>query len=119
MDLTEEKAKEILDFLAKKFGYDEFALNGKEIGIIKENDPQFVQFVALSATKEPNYAWITLNDWLDFEQSYVKCLKIMLIVAEKGYSITAYYHKNNFIKPFTTLEELLIAYDLEIGHAMS
>ena len=116
MDLSEEKAKEVLDFLAKKFGYDKFVLNGKEIGVIKENDPPFVQLVALPATKEPNYAWITLNDWLDFEQSYAKCLKIMLIVVEKGYSITAYYHKNNFIAPFTTLEELLVAYDLETGY---
>ena len=124
MDLTEDKAKKILDFLAKKFGYDEFVLNGQQIGIIKKNDPQFIQFVALHATKTPDHCWIMSNGWYDFEQveidySYAKCLKMMLAVAKKGYSITAYYNKNNFIKPYITLEELLITYDLETGYAMS
>lgn len=120
MDLTENKAKEILDFLTKKFGYDEFVLNGKEIGVIRKNNPQFVQFIALHATKTPDHCWIMSNDWYDFEPvevdySYAKCLKMMLVVAKEGYSITSYYNKNHFIKPFTTLEELLISCDLENG----
>lgn len=132
MELSEEKTKHILDFLAKKFGYDEFALNDKQIGLIKKNDSQFVTFYAI---KEPNYYWITPNgllynangSWLGFKpieaKSYVKCLKMMLMLVEKGYLITTYnafynnFIYNNFIAPFTTLEELLIEYDLDTRHA--
>lgn len=123
MKLSEDKAKEILDFLARKFGYDEFVLNDKQIGLTKKNDPQCVTFYAI---KEPNYYWITLNgllyningSWCGFTpveaKTYVKCLKMMLMLVEKGYLITTYNaFYNIFIAPFTTLEELLIEYDLE------
>lgn len=114
MDLTEDKAKQVLDFLAKKFGYDEFALNGKtnRICVLKKNGSSIIRFNIR--------AWIFPNSWHDFEpvSSYAKCLKMLLAAAKKGYSITTYYDIKDFIKPFTTLEELLIAYDLEIGHTI-
>ena len=113
-DLTEDKAKQVLDFLAKKFGYDEFVLNGKNnrICVVKKNGSHIIQFNIR--------AWIFPNNWHSFEpvSSYAKCLKMLLIAAKKGYSITTYYDIKDFIKPFATLEELLIAYDLEIGHTI-
>ena len=112
MDMTEEKAKEILDFLAKKFGYDEFALNSmtNRICVVKKNGSSIIRFNIC--------AWIFPNSWHDFEpvNSYAECLKMLLAAAKKGYSITTHYNINDFIKPFATLEELLIAYDLEIGY---
>ena len=117
MDLSEDKAKHILDFLTKKFGYDEFSLydkkndknNKNRICVIKKDGYYVVRFIR---------AWMLSNSWHDFEpaSSYAECLKMLLAAAEKGYSITTYYDKDDFIKPFTTLEELLIAYDLETGY---
>ena len=110
MDLSEDKAKCILDFLTKKFGYDKFVLNDQfnKISVIKKNGYHVVRSI---------HAWMLSTDWHDFEpvSSYAECLKMLLVAAEKGYSITTYYDKDDFIKPFTTLEELLIAYDLETG----
>ena len=110
MDLSEDKAKHILDFLTKKFGYDKFVLNGQynKICVIKTDGYYVVRSI---------HAWMLSNSWHDFEpaSSYAECLKMLLAAAEKGYSITTYYDANDFIKPFTTLEELLIAYDLETG----
>ena len=109
--MTESKAKEILDFLAKKLGYDEFVLNGtyNKICVVKKVNFSIIRFDIR--------AWIFPNNWHDFEpvSSYAECLKMLLAAAKKGYSIATHYDVNNFIEPFTTLEELLIAYDLETG----
>ena len=115
--MTENTAKEILNFLAKKFGYDEFVLydknNRNRMCVIKKDGSRVVQFNIC--------AWMLSNSWHNFEpvSSYAECLKTLLATAKKGYSITTRYNVNDFIKPFATLEELLISYDLEIGHAMS
>ena len=115
MRLNEEKAKEILDFLAKKAGYERV-----EIFLYSESQ-YWLEFCG----KRNGCLVLAYDNILDCyknlyfrENSYVACLKRMLELSNKNFSIVTddlyyKYKETCVVKPYTTLEELLIRHDLE------
>ena len=120
MDLTEDKAKEILDFLARKAGY-------CKLSIICKYDPdksrQFiiackpklnldntlydVDYVLYAAHhSRPDFLTISIRS-----MSYANALKTVLKLSKNGKDI---FCRNNLILPVhTSLEEIIIKMDLE------
>ena len=115
MRLNEEKAKEILDFLAKKAGYERV-----EIFLYSESQ-YWLEFCG----KRNGCLVLAYDNILDCyknlyfrENSYVACLKRMLELSNKNFSIVTddlyyKYKETCVVEPYTTLEELLIRHDLE------
>lgn len=115
MHINEKQAKRILDFLAKKAGYE-----CVEIFLYSES-----QYRLEFCEKWNSYFVLAYDNildcykYLDFrDNSYVACLKRMLELSNKNFSIVTdglyyKYKETCVVEPYTTLEELLIRYDLE------
>ena len=121
MELGEEKAKEILDFLVKKAGYCELSIRSR-YGHYKSS--QFVitckpkldldntlydidyQLWYAANHSFPNFSIISLRS-----MSYTNALKTVLKLSRSGKDI---FCRNNLILPVhTSLEEIIIKMDLE------
>ena len=122
--MTEKQAKKILDFLASKIRHAVFTLKFS-------NDRPFagVEYVtgsclcssfkiSMPGDKEKH---VLASNF----KSYKRCLERLLDLSKDGYSIEVYVdgtlYKNNmfqcvqFLKPFSTLEQLLIESDLALA----
>ena len=114
--ITEGRAKEILDFLAKKYGY----INGFEKITLseiagKEDTLSLIHCVVVDSTclKVDSLDWLLRKAGID--RSYKSVLEFMLDIVNDGFSIGAFYHKliDCFLKAHTTLEEILVEIDLK------
>lgn len=121
-NITEEKAKEILDFLARKYGY----INGfekitlseivdKEDTLSKENMLLLICCVVVDSTCSKDDSLDFLLRKADIDRSYKSVLEFMLDIVSDGFSIGAFWHKRSdcFLKAHTTLEEILVEMDLK------
>ena len=122
MDLSEDKAKEILDFLAREAGYCKLFIRRK---YSYEKSRQFV--VACKVKLElddtlydldhqlyaanrlcPNFLIVSLKS-----MSYVNALKTILKLSKDGKDI---FCRNSLMLPaYTSLEEIIIKMDLKDG----
>ena len=105
--MTEEKAKEILDFLARKAGCVEVDIRISEvdgIGIIGCISSNLIKFRALIAG---NILRITSKDC-----SYAECLRKIFKMSKAGYAIKIYAWQNLFLEANTDLENILVEMDL-------
>ena len=117
MQLSEDKAKEILDFLAKKAGY-EWA----EISWYPEYKYRLEfcgSWIGCFILAYDNI--LDCYRYLDFkDNSYVVCLKRIIELSSKNFSIvTDSFHSSHnketcVVEPCTTLESLLVEYDLSV-----
>lgn len=124
MRLSEKQAKKILEFLANKIKHAVFTLKFS-------NDRPFagINYVAGQCSCS-SFKVFRPSDKeryvLDKNfKSYKQCLEHLLDLSKDGYSIEVYVdgtlYKNNmfqyaqFLKPFSTLEQLLIESDLALA----
>ena len=117
--MTEEKAKEILDFLAKKYGYAEGFENldettGSKIDI---NVLRQLLLIYCVAVKDENKEVNSLDCLFGKTKKQMNCksvLEFMLDIVSAGYNIGAFYHRygDYMLKSHTTLEEILVEMDL-------
>lgn len=117
--MTEDKAKKILDFLAKKAGYRELSIKSK-YGSDKVS--QF--FIVCKRKLEPNDVfydvdyrlYVAYHLYQDFSiisigsKSYANALKTMLEISKDGKDIFCRY--SLMLPARTNLEEILIEMDL-------
>ena len=122
MDLSEDKAKKILDFLAKKAGYRELSIRSKYCSdkanhffiICKQKlEPDDVFYdvdyrLYVANHLYPNFSIISINS-----KSYANALKIMLEMSKDGKDIFCRY--SLMLPARTNLEEILIEMDLKNG----
>ena len=121
MDMTEEKAKEILDFLAKKFGYD-------GIQLYKYNDfwtNVFGNKLFYIICITHNYCTngLTATSFLYGKSGfaimvpnlYDEALKQLIKISSAGEEITNGDRSKVFLPAYSSLEEILIEMDLENG----
>ena len=118
--LTEEKAKEILDFLAKKYRYAGFE-NLDKIDL-DEDEVKRLAIVACVVVKDDNKKVDSKEvNSLDYlfrktkkQMNYKSILEFMLDIVSAGYNIGAFYHRygDYMLKSHTTLEEILVEIDL-------
>ena len=142
MQLDEIKAKEIIIWLANKVGYDSVKLelktdynNGKTCYNLKF----FNSFDKKDNSYLKTFDWndTSINDHIHFLEfhgsytTYLDCLNLISKLSNKGYEIYAEtsYHNHTLItnannadayfptliKPHTSLESLLIEYDLDVS----
>lgn len=118
-DLTEDKAKEVLDFLAKKAGYCKLSIKCK---YGSDKSRQFI--IACKRKLEPNDVfydvdyrlYVAYHLYQDFSiisigsKSYANALKIMLEMSKNGKDIFCRY--SLMLPARTNLEEILIKMDL-------
>lgn len=117
--MTEDEAKEILDFLAKKYGYAEGfesldETTGSKIDI---NPSRQLSLVYCVAVKDDRTEVNSLDCLFGKTKKQMNCksiLKFMLDTVSAGYNIGAFYHKygDYMLKSRTTLEEILVEMDL-------
>ena len=120
--LTDDKAKEILDFLARKYGYTGFE-NFDKIDLDEYEKMKCLTIVSCVIVKDDSKKSDSKKvDSLDFifgktkkQMSYKSVLEFMLDIVSAGYNIGAFYHKyeDYFLKAYTTLEEILVEMDLK------
>ena len=117
--MTEEKAKEILDFLAKKYGYAEGFENldettGSKIDINVLRQLLLIYCVAVKDENKEVNSLDCLFGKTKKQISYKSVLEFMLDIVSAGYNIGAFYHRygDYMLKSHTTLEEILVEMDL-------
>ena len=120
MYLTEEKAKEVLDFLVEKAGYRELSIRSKygsdkvsQFFIIckRKLEPDDVFYDVDYRLYATNHSYPTFVIIAIRSKSYVNALTTMLEMSKHGKDI---FCRNNLILPVhTSLEEILIEMDLE------
>ena len=119
--MTEKQAKKILDFLASKIKHAVFTLkltNAWPFAGVKYVAGQYL-CSSLKVSRPDNKERYVLTD--NFE-SYKRCLEHLLDLSKYGYSIEVYSLEVNtyphecvqFLKPFSTLEQLSIESDLAL-----
>ena len=110
MDLTEEKAKEVLDFLARKLGYESFSLS-RGWGICKV--PKHKMY-----NKDPGYDRLCLYCYVPYfmtrkTKTYVQALDAMLEMSKDGKDIWCGVPAMVYLPASSSLEQVLIRMDLE------
>ena len=106
--MTEEKAKDILDFLARKVGCLRVDIRRPHenykgfIGCISSNPTRF-RVLANGTTA----MCITSKDC-----SYAECLRKIFKMSKAGYAIKIYAWQNLFLEANTDLENILVEMDL-------
>ena len=116
MRLNEKKAKKILDFLASKIKHAVFTLKLSNTwpfaGVNYVAGQCFCSSFKVSRHDKEKYV-------LDINfKSYKQCLEHLLDLSKDGYSIEVYgypYKYVQFLKPFSTLEQLLVENDLSLA----
>ena len=121
MGMTEDKAKEILDFLAKKFGYD-------GIQLYKHNDFWTNVFgnklFYIRCITHSNYTNNVTDASFLYGKSgvaimvpnlYDEALKQLIEISSAGEEITNSNRSKVFLPAYSSLEEILIEMDLENG----
>lgn len=118
--LTEEKAKEILDFLAKKYGYAGFDCFNEtaDSRIIDINASRQLELAYCVSVKDDSKEVNSLDCLFGKTKKQMNCksiLDFMLDTVSAGYNIGAFYHKygDYMLKSHTTLEEILVEMDLK------
>lgn len=118
--LTEEKAEEILDFLAKKYGCVEGfesldETTGSKIDINPSRQLSLVYCVAVKDDSTEVNSLDGLFGKTKKQMSYKSVLEFMLDTVSAGYNIGAFYHRygDYMLKSHTTLEEILVEMDLK------
>lgn len=118
--MTEDKAEEILNFLAKKYGYAGFDCFDEtaDSKIIDSNASRHLELVYCVAVKDESKEVNSLDCLFGKtkkQMSYKSVLEFMLDIVGNGFSIGAFYHKygDYLLRAHTTLEEILIEMDLE------
>ena len=117
MDLDEKQAKQILDFLASKIKHAVFTLK-----LINAWPFAGVNYVvglclcsSLKVSRPDNKEIYVLTD--NFK-SYKQCLEHLLDLSKDGYSLEVDVYPLKcvqFLKPFSTLEQLLVESDLALA----
>lgn len=117
--LTEEKAEEILDFLAKKYGYAGFECIDEttDSRIVDINAPIQLSLIYCVAVKDESKDVNSLDCLFGKTKKQMNCksiLEFMLDTVSAGYNIGAFYHRygDYMLKSHTTLEEILVEMDL-------
>lgn len=110
MDLTENKAKEILDFLARKLGYEGFSLS-RGWGMCKISKHKI-------HSKDPGYDRLCLNHYEPYfmkmkTKTYVQALDAMLKTSRYGKDIWCGIPAMVYLPAHSSLEQVLIRMDLE------
>ena len=108
MDLTEEKAKEILDFLARKLGYESFSLS-RGWGICK---------IPKHRMYDPGYDRLCLDCYVPYfmkrkTKTYAQALDAMLKTSRYGKDIWCGIPAMVYLPACSSLEQILIHMDLE------
>ena len=117
--MTEEKAKEILDFLAKKYGYAGFeCIDETTDSKTDNNELRQLELVYCVVVKDESKEVDSLDCLFrktKKQMSYKSVLEFMLDAVSAGYNIGAFYHKygDYMLKSHTTLEEILVEIDLK------
>ena len=120
MELDEDKAKEILDFLARKAGYCKLSIkrkhdNDKSRQFVIACKPKLdlddtlydIDYVLYAANRLcPNFLVISLRS-----MSYANALKTMLKLSRSGKDM--FCRTNLMLPAYTSLEEIIIKMDLE------
>ena len=110
--IAEEKAKEILDFLARKAGCVEVDIRSSKvngiriIGCISSNP---TRFRALIASNIFGGKRITSKDC-----SYVECLRKIFKLSSDGHAIKIFAYLKPFLEANTNLDTILVEMDLAI-----
>lgn len=117
--MTEDKAKEILNFLAKKYGYAGFDYFDEtaDSKIIDSNASRHLELVYCVAVKDESKEVNSLDCLFrktKRQMSYKSVLEFMLDTISAGYNIGAFFHKygDYMLRSHTTLEEILVDMDL-------
>ena len=117
--MTEEKAKEILDFLAKKYGYAGFECIDEttDSRIVDINASRQLSLIYCVAVKDESKDVNSLDCLFGKTKKQMNCksiLEFMLDIVSAGYNIGAFYHRygDYMLKSHATLEEILIEMDL-------
>ena len=113
MDLTEDKAKEILDFLARKAGYDcveiHYASN------VDRRIPRCCTWLHPSFNNSKAVVgniWSSVQQFVICKKSYAMLLEKMLKTSSKGFDV---YGGNKILLPSRSiLEAILIEMDLKV-----
>ena len=111
MDLSEEKAKEILDFLARKIGYDNICVI-KSMHELK-HDVHSNLIVCKFSNKRTCHILCDAH-WMPIDvcsSSYAKILEYLFEMSKAGKDIIC--REKLFLHAHTSLEEILIEMDLE------
>ena len=122
-DITEEKAKEILDFLAKEAGFDDihyFTLSSSNMHRIKRLcafSSYFPYGCAIICgqfnPQQINYAFIESTSR---QANYKAALKKILTASMNGATVKAGCNVQIlFLKPYTALEQILIEMDMKVS----
>ena len=111
MDLSEDKAKEVLDFLARKSGYDNIDVIKSELG--SKHKLYFI--VCGFLDKHIRYALcdVYLMPIYVCSSSYAKILECLLEMSKDGKDIFGGSNDKLFLHAYISLEEILIEMDLK------
>ena len=113
MDLSEEKAKEILDFLARKIGYDNICVI-KSMHELK-HDVHSNLIVCKFSNKRTCHILCDAH-WMPIDvcsSSYAKILECLLEMSKDGKDIFGGSNDKLFLHAYISLEEILIEMDLK------
>ena len=117
--MTEEKAKKILNFLAKKYGYAGFDCfdETRDSRIIDSNASRQLLLIYCIAVKDESKdvdSLYRLFGKTKKQMSYKSVLEFMLDTVSAGYNIGVFFHEygDYMLKSHTTLEEILVEMDL-------
>lgn len=116
--MTDERAKKILDFLARRTGYEKFIIDDvydyQNNGLIRFiascvfYEPDYTNIMHLFFKKDNHYSWMTISK----KDSYAEILEMMLkIVNDDKQGIETL--DKTFLPKNTSLEQLEIEMDLD------
>ena len=118
--MTEKQAKKILDFLASKIKHAVFTLKLSTVlpyaGVNYVAGRCLCSGLKVSRPDNKEIYYVLTDNF----KSYKQCLEHLLSLSKDGYSIEVYSLEVNvyphryvqFLKPFSTLEQLLVECDL-------
>ena len=110
--MNEEKAKKILQFLAKKLGYDGLKFYNVHIAVVKyDKDSKMYYNKSCLYVGKRNLLY-KLYKLPDNAKSYANVLDDMLKLSRKGYHIETYRYDQIFMPAYATIETLEIEADL-------
>lgn len=114
--MTEDKAKQILDFLARKIGYDEVVINHQFA--LENNTNAYV--LGCKKLNDIHFLYIWSNDMNTITligcsnpMSYAEALENMLEIS-KDTNIYSGFINKLFLHAHASLEEILVEMDLKI-----
>lgn len=110
MEISEKKAKEILDFLARKIKYDEFAVHDGKLVLCK--DAYFYSLFFVDVRK--NLISVVGRELKrkGMKMSYRSALRCMLKAANEGCRVET-LHDEVMLHAYETIEQILVEMDLE------